>query len=578
MKELRQIIQAYQTACAQKKRTALATVVHIEGSSYRSPGARMLITEEGLLTGAISGGCLEGDALRKALLVMMGGKPLLVTYDTSDEDDSGLGIGLGCNGIIRVLIEPINPQETPVRLLQWITAKRHPAALVTFYTPDDKKNSIQGTCIALTPAGVLTTGGALPLPLHRVMADMQQVLKEKAPAFVHYPPASGEGPVVTAFIHYIAPAPALIVAGAGNDVLPLAQLAELLGWELTLIDGRPGYANTARFPGCQVIVSDPAEALQQTTIDEQTAIVLMSHNYAYDKAILAHAIGSPASYIGLLGPAKKRERMLEELAAAGSTNDRPSRIFGPTGLDIGTETAEEIALSVVAEIKAVFAGKTGGHLHHLSGGIHRRDTAITPSLETCGILILAAGESKRMGTPKQQLQYQGRTLLQHAVHEALDVGAGATVVVLGAEAAMLGRQLEGTRVDRVLNTAYKEGIASSIVSGVRHVSLHHQQVQYLLVMLCDQPYVDAGHLRKLIRRQQATGALVAASYYAGKKGVPAVFHKSVFPELLALKGDIGARQVIEALGEAVTAVPFPGGAVDIDTREAYHDLIDQECP
>src|SRR5690606_17201682 len=110
-------------------------------------------------------------------------------------------------------------------------------------TPDDKRNGIQGTCIALTAEGTRTAGASLPLPLHRVMADIQQAIKEQAPAFVYYLPATEGEPVVTAFIHYIAPAPALIIAGAGNDVLPLAQLAGLLGWELTLIDGRPGYAD-----------------------------------------------------------------------------------------------------------------------------------------------------------------------------------------------------------------------------------------------------------------------------------------------------------------------------------------------
>src|SRR6186713_3688909 len=104
MKEIKDIIAAYRMAQEQGKQAALATVVHVEGSSYRRPGARMLITDDGQLTGAISGGCLEGDALRKALLVMAQQKPMLVTYDTMDDDDAKFGVGLGCNGIIQVLL------------------------------------------------------------------------------------------------------------------------------------------------------------------------------------------------------------------------------------------------------------------------------------------------------------------------------------------------------------------------------------------------------------------------------------------------------------------------------------------
>src|SRR5476651_2621586 len=125
MKELQDIVNAFDKATAAGKQTALATVVHVEGSSYRHAGARMLITEDGQLTGAISGGCLEGDALRKARLAMAQQQPMLVTYDTTDDDDAKLGVGLGCNGIIHILIEPIHPENdnNPIALLKAINSK-----------------------------------------------------------------------------------------------------------------------------------------------------------------------------------------------------------------------------------------------------------------------------------------------------------------------------------------------------------------------------------------------------------------------------------------------------------------------
>jgi xanthine/CO dehydrogenase XdhC/CoxF family maturation factor len=157
------------------------------------------------------------------------------------------------------------------------------------------------------------------------------------------------------------------------------QIAEVLGWDITLIDGRPNYANNRRFPSCQLIVADPASALHNLAIDDQTAFVLMTHNYNYDKALLKALTALPANYIGMLGPKKKLTRMFTELEEEGIQlkEEQLSRIYSPVGLDIGAETADEIALAILAEIKAVFAGKTGVYLRNASGRMHNRKTEIT---------------------------------------------------------------------------------------------------------------------------------------------------------------------------------------------------------
>src|ERR1700759_3361808 len=148
MKEIIDIVTAYEDATRQKKKTALATVVLVEGSAYRRAGARMLITEDGQLTGAISGGCLEGDALRKARMVILQQEPMLVTYDTMDDDEAKLGVGLGCNGIIHILIEPINHgQINPITLLRTVIASRGYAVLVTVFSIEDRKAPQPGSCL-----------------------------------------------------------------------------------------------------------------------------------------------------------------------------------------------------------------------------------------------------------------------------------------------------------------------------------------------------------------------------------------------------------------------------------------------
>src|SRR6201747_886106 len=150
MKEIIDIVTAYGEAIKKGKKTALATEVLVEGSAYRKAGARMLITENGQLTGAISGGCLEGDALRKARMGILQQEPLLVTYDTMDDDDAKLGVGLGCNGIIHILIEPINDGQTnPITLLRSVMSSNGYSVLVTVFSVDDRKAPQPGSCLCL---------------------------------------------------------------------------------------------------------------------------------------------------------------------------------------------------------------------------------------------------------------------------------------------------------------------------------------------------------------------------------------------------------------------------------------------
>jgi len=371
MKEIKEIIRAFDEAQQQEKKTALATVVHVEGSSYRRAGARMLITEEGQLTGAISGGCLEGDALRKALLVMTQQKTMLVTYDTMDEDDATLGVGLGCNGIIQVLIEPIDvsKENNPMQFLKAIAGQRQSSVLVTLFSLQDKKAQQPGTCLLIKEN---TIAGYSPFFNEQLIHDAQSAFENHTISFKNY---ISEKESYTAFIEFIKPPVSLIILGAGNDVMPLVQMADVLGWESTVVDGRPSYAKKERFTSaCQVLVSKPENVLDKLTIDDQTVFLLMTHNYNYDLAMLRALLHKDVFYIGSLGPRKKLDRMLNELSEEGITLSEKQRsmIYGPVGLDIGAEAPEEIALSILAEIKAVLAGKQGQSLRTTSEEIHAR--------------------------------------------------------------------------------------------------------------------------------------------------------------------------------------------------------------
>ncbi len=377
MQELKAIISAYEIANAAGKRTALATVVHVEGSSYRRPGARMLVDDEGMVTGAISGGCLEGDALRKSLFAIAQNSSRLVTYDTSDESDMSIGIQLGCEGLIQVLFEPIDPAnpENPIELIRTAIGVRQHAVLSTLFSLQEKSSTQPGTSCLLLSNG-LTKGNTSTNDFHQqLLKDMQAALQSCSSAFKTYAHDSHSS---TAFIEVLPPPISLVIVGAGNDAVPMMQFSHALGWDVRVVDGRNTHARPERFAAaCQVLVSHPEKVLEQLPMDERTVFVMMTHNYNYDKAMLRALLPSVTPYIGMLGPKKKLIRMLEELQQEGKTipDEMLEKVYGPTGLEIGAETPEEIALSIIGEIQAVINGVSGGSLKFKDSVIHDRSTS-----------------------------------------------------------------------------------------------------------------------------------------------------------------------------------------------------------
>ena len=377
MKEITDIIKAYHEAIKCGRQSALATVVSVEGSSYRRPGARMLVTDDGMLTGAISGGCLEGDALRKALLVMQQQKPMLATYDTTDEDDAKLGIQLGCNGIVHILIEPIDTADknNPIELLKMVAGKRSNAVIATLFSLQNRKAEQPGTCMLLTEVGEVKGSFISNELQEQVLNDMRNTLQQNRSAIKEYITDT----ILTGFIELITPPVSLIVFGAGNDAISVMQMAAVLGWQLTIVDGRSNYATRQRFPLAQkIIVAKADSALSHLSPDAKTALVLMTHNYNYDIAVLQQLLPMQLPYVGTLGPKQKLDRMLQELKEKDIvvTPQQLQSIYGPTGLDIGAETSEEIALSIVAEIKAVMAGTHGASLRSKQQTIHAHITSL----------------------------------------------------------------------------------------------------------------------------------------------------------------------------------------------------------
>lgn len=348
MNELRSIAEAHASFRAAGRRSVLITLVDVRGSSYRRPGARMLVDEDGRIAGSVSGGCLEGDLAEHARTVLASGRPKVVSYDLSESDDLAWGLGMGCPGTLRVLLEPADGER--VGHLARLASSTEPFVLCTVFAAGEGAGCRPGDHWVVHSDG--SPEGDVPgrAEYARVREAALEVHRKGCSTAVTF----GEGPeMVEVFVEYVELPRRLCIFGGGPDAAMLARFGSELGWEVT------------------VVATDPIEAVKRISIDEQTAVVLMSHNFPKDRALLAHLIPSPAPYIGLLGAAARRDALLSDLdehlrAQIGE------RLFAPVGLDIGADRPEEIALAVAAEISAVLAGRNGGFLRDRDRAIHDR--------------------------------------------------------------------------------------------------------------------------------------------------------------------------------------------------------------
>ena len=368
MTELQRLLLAYDQHRAEARPCALATVVEVLGSAYRRPGARMLVTDDGQLTGAISGGCLEGAARQRARQAIFRGQPALVTYDTRDEDDPRHGLGPGCQGVVRILLEPLNYADptNPMELLRGFAQHPEPAVLATVFETDARgRRAAVGQRLLLSVAGEergtpLLAGPLAEAARHTLAHGRSQVLDLETDA----------GPV-RALLEALTPPLRLRIYGAGNDAQPLVRLAASLGWHITVLDGRPNLVTPSRFPEAAEVRVLPVVAIADELPDDGYA-VLLSHNYAYDLAALQLHLPAGTAYIGLLGPRAKAARLLDELMLSEAEQEQllSTRLHSPIGLDLGSETPEEIALAIVAEIQAKHSRRNARPLRERVGTVH----------------------------------------------------------------------------------------------------------------------------------------------------------------------------------------------------------------
>lgn len=378
MKELLEIIRvARQTNTAM----ALATVVQTAGSSYRKAGARMLISFEGGTVGCISGGCLDQDVVLRALDVIKNKKTSLLSYDTSSDQDVVMGAGLGCKGIVDILVEYLPPKDPLAAsdggflgFLEKLIDRRCLAAVATVIETTGTIGLTLGDRVVMDDFGYIGTYMAESDLADVLINCAQSTLSGFRPGIIGYESSNGSARI---FVETILPQTKLVIMGAGHDAIPLARMAHELGYRVSIADTRSAYATRERFPfAAETTVARPEEGCPDQLFDAQSAAVIMSHHYLTDQGWLKCLLPLGLPYVGLMGPRQRAEQMLAELRQDGFEIEEQGleSLYNPIGLDIGAATPEQIALSILAEIQAVVTGHEGGKLRQKKGAF-----AVPPS-------------------------------------------------------------------------------------------------------------------------------------------------------------------------------------------------------
>jgi len=336
--------------------TALAIVTRIEGSAYRRPGAKLLIDDQGGVLGGVSGGCLEDDVRLVGLKVLESGRTRTRHYDTGGDDSKLWGLGLGCDGRVDVLVSPIRPDSA---LHTWMPIQRELQGDTAFALATIVEDQGVGGVLVVGRSGRIAGSVGDPSVDKEVEAVASAALD------------AGQTKLTTLgsrqiFTEVLLPPPKLLVCGAGDDARPLVEFAAAVGFRVFVADHRPAHLTPERFPAAQKLLQlRPDESSPELPVDRTTFVVVKTHALKHDTAWVERLIGTNVPYIGVLGPRARVRKILDGLAVGSN-----ERVFGPVGIDVGADGPEQVALSIVAEVLAVWSNRTPRHLRELEGALH----------------------------------------------------------------------------------------------------------------------------------------------------------------------------------------------------------------
>ncbi len=376
---MREILIELRRLLDESEPAALVTVTRTTGSAYRKEGAKMICRDGGRLIGSISGGCLESDVYERSVRVVERNQNEMVTYDTNAENDNIWGLGLGCNGTVEVLIEPIGWWRSTdgrevFREMSLRVRDGQRCAIATILGKDG--TPVREVRRLLVDARGTTHASFGDRSLDATVAkEAVRILREEKLRPSRRITLDSGGSKYDVFVDALVPPMRFLVFGAGHDALPLVRMAREIGMVVTVIDSRPQFTTEDRFPDADHLVCVEAERVaEKVSFGGRPAIVLMSHHYLKDLAVLRQILESEEEfeYIGALGPRARTEQMLADLRRDGVSlpSTKVAAIRAPIGLDLGSESPAEIALAVLAEVLAARKGRSAQPLRDKKTAIH----------------------------------------------------------------------------------------------------------------------------------------------------------------------------------------------------------------
>jgi xanthine dehydrogenase accessory factor len=342
---------------AQGRESALATVVRTSGSTPRGTGAKLLVSRDGAIVGSVSGGCVESDVAAHAVEVMTQGRPRLVSYGISDE--FGIEVGLACGGSIEVLIEGLGAD--PYAEVATLVRQEVPVVVATAVRPE----AAIGRRVVFARGEARGTLGDTVLD-RSVQEKVPELIRSGQSRSMRFKDQSGEETEV--FLDAYPAPPTLFIFGGVHVAIPLTRYAKILGFRVNVIDPRGIFATPERFAEAdELAITYPEDYLSRVELNENSYVVVLTHDPRHDEPILKRVVGSRASYVGAIGSRKTNQERMARLMAQGVPQEQLARVHAPVGMDIGAQTPEEIALAIMAEIIAARYGKAGAPMREVSG-------------------------------------------------------------------------------------------------------------------------------------------------------------------------------------------------------------------
>lgn len=527
---------------------ALATILNVKGSAPQVSGASAIFSVDGLQGGTLGGGILEGDATQKAITLLKNGKSTLYDFGLNSDIDSEEGAICGGTATLLIDIHTDKSRNVFSELDQSIQNNK-PGVLITMISG---KNEVEVERFWREQAHFNVE--QLPEDLKQFKNELFSCLDKKNCQYLKVSESK------SVFLQPVYPLSKLIIAGAGHIGKALAYMADLLDFEVTIIDDRPEYANRENIPSADNIIVKPiGKAMKDVPKTNHTYIVIVTRGHRDDSDALRACIHSEVPYIGMIGSKKKVKLTRDNFISHGwATAAQFDRIHSPVGLEIGSKTIQEIAVSISAQLIQVRSQENAS----------RKEKYISA-------IILAAGESRRMGKPKMLLPFGDTSIIAKLANSAIRSRIDKAIVVLGSGHEEISKQIQDYPLETVYNEAYKEGMLSSVQAGLSNVN---DKTEAIMVLLGDQPMIGSNIMNKLIETYRTSRKEIIVATYKAKRGHPILFGSKYKSVVMGLSKENSLKDLLLTHPGDIAEMETDSPEIlrDIDTEKDYKEELKQQ--